>query len=203
MMGKNTDCSLVYGNGAEAGTGYRSEKSGYMDTKGLFGISKGKSGDKKDGVKVFGMEHYWGNDWRHIAGWVIYNGKQYIKITKGAHDGMGSESDNVSARYNRFDSGYNNKKLTVSTTFATTSGYMGSTVTTPYGRLPINADGSISTYECDVIGWSNSDLKVGMIGGSCNSAANAAGPFAVQAYNPSTSTSCQATTLSCKPVYPY
>lgn len=198
LMAKNTDCSSVYGMGASSDQYYRANVSGIMDTKGLFGVSKGKSGENKDGVKVFGMEHYWGNDWRHIAGWSITNGKQYIKITKGAHDGIGNTSDAADTKYNRFDAGTSNKKCIVSSPFSTATGYAKSAVTTPYGRFPTNADGTLTTYECDVVKWSNNtSSNVGMVGGCSSNHEN--GPFAVQAYNSQTSTSGQATTLSCKP----
>lgn len=198
LMAKNTDCSSVYGMGASSDQYYRANVSGIMDTKGLFGVSKGKSGENKDGVKVFGMEHYWGNDWRHIAGWSITSGKQYIKITKGAHDGIGNASDAADTKYNRFDAGTSNKKCIVSSPFSTATGYAKSAVTTPYGRFPTNADGTLTTYECDVVKWSNNtSSNVGMVGGCSSNHEN--GPFAVQAYNSQTSTSGQATTLSCKP----
>jgi hypothetical protein len=200
LMCKSTDCSGKYGVADYYNTNYKAKTTGNMDNLGLFACVQRTATEPSLGVKVFGMEHYWGNDWRHIAGWAIYNGKQYIKITKGAHDGIGATSDTAGTKYNRFDAGYSNKKCIVNANFATTTGYWGSSVTTEYGRFPTNANGALSTYECDIVKWSNSSSNnVGMVGGDANYTMEA-GPFAVQAYNSQTSTSYQTTTLSCKPV---
>ena len=51
--------------------------SGTMNNKGLFWGSNGNN----DGVKVFGMENYWANQWRRYAGHWLINNVNYYKMT--------------------------------------------------------------------------------------------------------------------------
>ena len=38
-------------------------------------------------VKVFGIENWWGNQWRRYAGHMMINGVQKVKLTYGTEDG--------------------------------------------------------------------------------------------------------------------
>ena len=57
--------------------------SGTMNNKGLFWGSNGNN----DGVKVFGMENYWANQWRRYAGHWLINNVNYYKMTRNTADG--------------------------------------------------------------------------------------------------------------------
>ena len=76
MMFRSTDLQATAGYGVCNASS--AIKPGTMNTKGLFWGSN----DKTSGVKVFGMENYWGNIFRRIAGWCISGGTQKVKITR-------------------------------------------------------------------------------------------------------------------------
>lgn len=201
MMGKSTDCQTIFGNGTYSTSSYRHSNTGTMDDKGLFW---GKN-DAKSGVKVFGMEDYWGNDRRFLAGWNLYSGIQYVKITKGAHDGVkSSDNDSVSTKYDLFNPANRSKQIKLTTAaFSTGTLYCASMLTKPYGRFPTSAitTGSSTTYEADQITWSNtSENTVNTVGGPCDAVEGANGPFAVRSQSSSSGYPYTTTTLSCKPV---
>lgn len=199
LMAKTTDGKAAYGNGPY-NSSYMTTKSGVADDKGLFAHTDEYAGNSSGSgcLKVFGMEHYWSNYYRCVAGWIIHNGRQYVKITKGAHDGVGSSSDSSSTKYGRFNNSYSNKINMGTSAFTTNQGYVSKMLTMPYGRFPIAADGSWTTYECDRIEWSDSSSNsTGLVGGGLS---GTAGPFATYVQSSSGSVSYETTTLSCKPV---
>lgn len=134
MMGHSTDTQAVYGVGYKMQTA--SELlSGTMDNKGLF-----YGGTSEDiGVKVFGMEHWWGHKPRFIVGLLTTESKYYVKITSGTHDGTTVKGFSTSAidGYLAFDSS------------GITSGYVKEMYIERYGRIPKTSGGSASTYEAD------------------------------------------------------
>ena len=150
------------------------------------------SNNGTDGVKVFGMEHLWGNMLRRIAGWLNVNGTQKVKLTRGTHDGS------TATDYNTDGNGY------ISVSGATFSGsyggYISSMKTEAYGRIPVTASGSSSTFEADGLWYTNADTTYALVGGSCNDDL-LCGPFCANMSNgPSHSDSYRSTALSCKPL---
>lgn len=128
MMAKNTDCQSVYGAGNTRQLESKKLHSGTMDTKGLFwGAMADENGYTRYGVKVFGMEHFWGNLNRFVDGLQSVNGKLEISIP------------------------HNSKYVTIEAITATVEGYISKAKTMPWGRFPIEPNGSSSTYECDVM----------------------------------------------------
>lgn len=84
LMAKSTNSQSAYGNGY-ANNNYVNTNlldTGTANTKGMF---YGTSGNVC--VKVFGMEHWWGNQWRRYAGHMMINGVQKVKLTYGTEDG--------------------------------------------------------------------------------------------------------------------
>ena len=150
LMAKSTDGQTAYGSGTSSAGGAIGQ--GTMNTKGMFWGSN----DATSGVKVFGMEHLWGNLWRRTAGWINVNGTQKVKLTRGTHDGS------TATDYNTDGSGY----LTVNgATFAGTSGgYIKTMKTMPYGRIPYDTSGSSSTYEADCLYYDNSGTMYAVVG---------------------------------------
>ena len=166
LIGRSTDSQTVFGYGN--GNGYNSHatgsdtngvlSSGTMDTKGLFyGYSASTATNL--GVKVFGIEHFWGNIWKRTQGLINDNGTMKYKLTRGTHDGS-TVSD-----YNTTGSGY----LTAGTLTNITSGsfitdmYVGN-----FGLLPKSTDtttGSASTYYCDKVWVNNSQVNFALFGG--------------------------------------
>ena len=154
MMAKSTDGQSTYGQGYKPSyvsdssfdMGTVALRSGTMDTKGMFW---GSSDSLSGGVKVFGMENWWGNLPRTVVGLLYNMSYDYyrIKITPGKHDGTtvvgyyekSEEEHNTGVGYLQFNGIVLNR------------GYMNGSVTKPYGRLPASTDGSATTYETDYI----------------------------------------------------
>lgn len=186
MMAKSTDCQVAYGYGRSSASS--TTDTGTMDTRGMFWGSN----NKNDGVKVFGMEHFWGNMSHRTAGWMLVNGTQKVKLTRGTHDGT-SASD-----YNTTGSGY--KVITSSTPSGGTGGYIRTMKTEAFGRFPTIVNGSSTTYEADGLHYDNSGTRYALCGGYVN-ADFLCGPFYATLDNePSAANDGLCAALSCKPV---
>lgn len=187
MMAKSTDCQAAYGFGNVSNGSYIG--CGSMNSRGMFW---GSSTSKTDGVKVFGMENWWGDIWRRTAGYMYVNGVQKVKLTRGNHDGS-TVSD-----YNTDGNGY--ISVPNSTITGSSGGYISTMIDLPYGRLPSVLSGSSSTYEADGVYYSNSGAFYAFFGGGWNNGLMA-GPFCVSlAAAASYSDSGCGAALSCKPL---
>ena len=165
LMAKTTDCQKAYGIGVCGNNSVIN--TGTMDKKGLFWGSKNPS----EGVKVFGMENWWGNHSRYIAGLLTQNNKFYVKFTRGTKDGStinGYTNSDVS-KYIELNYGVTN------------SGYLRGTKLSTYGRLPYDSGGSSTTYEADNITKpeSSSTVYYPAVGGNSEDSEGAIGPFAL------------------------
>lgn len=188
MMGKTTECQTVFGYGRCSSSNSSAIGQGTMNTKGMFWGDD----DQTSGVKVFGMENPWGNLWRRTAGWINGKGTQKVKLTRGTHDGS------TATDYNTNGSGY--KTVSGATPSGTSGGYIKTMKTEEFGRLPISASGSSSTFEADGLWYDNSIVDYAFVGGSCNYGL-LVGPFcAFLTYAASYSTSDCGAALSCKPL---
>lgn len=186
MMGKSTDGQTVYGKG-RCDTN-SAVNTGTMNSRGMFWGSNNGT----DGVKVFGMEHFWGNLWRRTAGWMNVNGTQKVKLTRGTKDGS------TASDYNTDGNGY--KTVSGATPSGTSGGYISSMKTEGFGRIPITASGSSSTFEADGLYYNNSGTMYAFVGGRWNYALQC-GPFCADLDNaPSDSASDHGAALSCKPL---
>lgn len=186
MMGKSTDGQTVYGKG-RCDTN-SAVNTGTMNSRGMFWGSNNST----DGVKVFGMEHFWGNLWRRTAGWMNVNGTQKVKLTRGTKDGS------TASDYNTDGNGY--KTVSGATPSGTSGGYISSMKTEGFGRIPITASGSSSTFEADGLYYNNSGTMYAFVGGYWFSDL-LCGPFyASLYYTPSYSDSGSGAALSCKPL---
>ena len=186
MMGKSTDGQTVYGKG-RCDTN-SAVNTGTMNSRGMFWGSNNGT----DGVKVFGMEHFWGNLWRRTAGWVNVNGTQKVKLTRGTHDGSTAND------YNTDGSGY--KTVSGATPSGTSGGYINTMKTEEFGRIPVTANGSSSTFEADGLWYSNSGTMYAFVGGNWGDGLQC-GPFSASlSIAPSYSYSNLGAALSCKPL---
>lgn len=184
MMGKSTDGQTVYGTGISS---TKKNTSGTMNDKGLFwGTS-----DSSVGVKIFGMEHWWGNHSRYLAGWLFTSSGVKYKITRGIKDGSAATD------YNLTGSDYMD---VTGAGFPVGTYYIKSFLTTPYGRIPKSSGSgpSSSTYECDAFVLASNRPSPAVVGSSGGNVEG--GPFSA-AFTSSTSGSSGYTTaaLSCKP----
>lgn len=120
------------------------------------------------------------------------NGTQKVKLTRGTKDGS-TVSD-----YNTDGNGY--KTVSGATPSGSSGGYINSMKTEGFGRIPITASGSSSTFEADGLYYSNSGTMYAFVGGGWGNDLRC-GPFCAYLGNaPSDSDSYGGAALSCKPL---
>ena len=189
LIGKSTDTQAIFGNGNMSGTNQSNVmESGTLNNKGLFyGASSNTVG-----VKVFGIEHWWGNYVRRIAGLIYDTNSQKVKMTFGNSDGS------TTVGYNTDGSGYiaiENSKL------PTVSGeYISKMMFNSFGLFPKSVGGSATTYYCDVL-YVNNSIVTYPGRGSAADAGQKGGTF-MTAYHFNTSLShySYGAAISCKPL---
>jgi hypothetical protein len=191
LIGKSTDSQTVFGAGnsqtyvSASNIGIKS--TGTLNTKGIFWGNQ----DNVSCVKVFGMENWWGNQWRRIAGWISDKGNQKIKLTYGQSDGSAVNG------YNTDGSGYISIGYILSGTIV---GYITKMATTKYGLIPTVISGSATTYYTDGLFFRDSRLNYALVGGDTNNRLNA-GAFDVSLDNSvSDAVWCIGASISCKPL---
>ena len=195
LIGKSTDTETVFGTGNNNSYNYDSnitgiKETGTMNTKGLFWGNQ----DNVSGVKVFGIEHWYGNIWRRIGGWINDKGTQKIKMTYGQFDGSTTDG------YNETGSGY--ISIGGATPIGTSGGYISKTLITNNGLIPTIASGSATTYYCDGLWFDNSKVGYALVGGS-SGAVSCVG--ALGSYLEAASSEARwsfGSALSCKPLAP-
>lgn len=188
MMAKSTNTQGKYGSGRSASGNNSAIGQGTMNTKGMFW----GSADQTSGVKVFGMENWWGNIWRRIAGWINANGTQKIKITWGTHD------SSTTPTFNLDGNGY----IPVSGAIpaGTSGGYISDTVDLKFGRIPYQTSGSATTKEGDGLWFNNSQVNYAFVGGDWGGAL-LVGAFCVRLSGAASYASAYGgAALSCKPL---
>lgn len=160
LMSKNTDTQAAFGYGRSTVTGSAEYMldTGTMNTKGMFWGSN----DGTSGVKVFGMENYWANQHRRLAGLLVNDGVYYYKFTKGTEDGSTASDYSTTS-----STGY-----LVGPTAGDTSGYAKSMSYKSdgfYGCVDVSG-GSGTTYYADYYYINTSGLLYACRGGGCSSA---------------------------------
>ena len=157
LIGKSTNMQATFGNGHYTGGSAAGNllQTGTMNTRGLFWGTNGTG----SGVKVFGMENYWGNQWRRTAGLVNANGTQKYKLTYGTEDGTTANG------YNTDGNGY--KVASDCTPGGTSGGYLNVMKWFADGFFGKTASGSETTYWCDGMWFNNSQNDYALFGGSC------------------------------------
>ena len=157
LISKNLNCQAAFGNGLVTGSqsAIESYVTGSLNDKGLFW---GDITNQNKGVKVFGMENWWGCVWHRTAGCVgLSNGTYAIKQTWSTVDGT------TSTGYNSNGTGYINAG-----TRPDNSGQYIKQCT--YGNdcyLPsVTTGASSTTYYCDYWYTNNSSLTYLLVGGN-------------------------------------
>ena len=154
LMGKSTDTQTVFGRGLDSGsqaalTAYR---TGALDASGMFfGYSDGSHG-----VKVFGMENWWGAQWRRLAGSILRSGDHRIKLTYGTEDGSEAEG------YNTDGTGYISMGITPE---GTNGGYISEMNFNEFGMFGKTVSGSATTHYCDGQWFNNGATCFELVGG--------------------------------------
>ena len=192
LIGKSLDTQSVFGRGNDSGyvddssQNYGLLNSGTMDTKGMFWGSN----DGTSGVKVFGMENWWGNQWRRYAGDINDNGVHKVKYTYGTEDGS------TEVGFNTTGQGY--KVINEALPSASVS-YIQKMKFEKNEISPLTASGTSSTYYCDGLWTNNAQVNYAMRGGHCGAVAPS-GAFCLRLNSPpATAGWGSGASLSCKP----
>lgn len=152
MMCKSTNTQAKYGHGRCKSSNTAATGQGLLNGKGMFFGNT----DQTTGVKVFGMENWWGNLWRRIAGLVNVSGKVKVKMTYGMEDGSTVEG------YNQTGSGY----VEVGSIGGTSGGYISAMNINKLGITPKTISGSETTYYTDGGWFNNSQTNYALVGGT-------------------------------------
>ena len=179
-----------YGNYTGGSSASSLLATGTGNTKGMF---YGKQSNYV--CKVFGMENYFANIWRRMAGLILNAGSILYKLTYGTADGSGAagyiESDSA-------PSNYNVSGITIATNLSS-SYIMKETAKTDGALIPSTFGGANATYYSDAC-WSSTGVNYALVGGAC-SHGSACGAFAVALNAPlSTSSWDRGCALSLKPL---
>ena len=162
MIGKSTNVQKTFGRGYVDASSSESSlrSSGTKNGKGMFyGTSS------SDTVKVFGMEHYWGNQWSRIRGLLNMSGTIKYKMTYSQVDGT------TQTGYDDTGSGY--KTVANGIPGGTSRGYVSTAIFTPDGIYYKTMSGSESTYLCDAMWFNNGQNNYALVGGVCDDGARA------------------------------
>lgn len=165
LISKSTSTQTVFGQGMTSGgeTAMKAYLTGSLDAKGMFfGYN---STDKA--VKVFGMENYWGCQWRRHAGLIQKGGKAYYKLTRGTADGS------TATDFNTDGTGY----IEHSGTLLGTSGQWQSTQAFDTNlMIPSGGGASDSTHMCDHY-WVNTGATTYALLGGDSGGGSSCGAF--------------------------
>jgi len=128
LISKSTNSQAVFGQGNSNSEAYIAP--GALKDKGRFW-----GDDATDAaVKVFFIEHFWGNHWKRLSG-LLYNDAAKILIK-------------ATPPYSLTGVGYTNTDVTIT---GTTGQYITAGTLTDAGFLPTTAGGSDSTYFADAL----------------------------------------------------
>lgn len=192
LIGKSTNTQSVFGNGYYTGGSQDNNPridTGTMNNKGLFW---GSNGSSMVGVKVFGIEHWWGNQWRRIAGWINDKGTQKIKMTYGQSDGS------IIDGYNTIANGY--VEIADSVPSGTSGGYISKMLFNKNGLIPKAASGSATTYYTDGLWFNNSQTNYALAGGSSSRGLSVGALYSYLSNTASDETWAVGVAISCKPL---
>ena len=175
LMGKSVNTQAVFGQGINSGgsetfnDGFR---TGVHNTKGLFYGTNSGSASYSNAVKVFGIENWWGFQWRRYAGHMLVNGAQKIKLCYGREDG--TTTDN----YNTDGTGYVTKGATPS---GTSGSYISKMTFNGGVMLSSVSSGTATTYYGDGQ-WFNNSASCYLLRGGASRHGALVGAFCVFLY---------------------
>lgn len=197
LLSKTTDTQIAFGQGLHTGGSEainNNFRTGVHNAKGLFyGTNSGTiaDGNYVNAVKVFGMENWWGFQWRRYQGHLLIDGVQKVKNTYGQEDGSTVEG------YNFTGSGF---KSVGSTPAGTSGNFISEMNYTDDGMFPKTMSGTSTTHYCDACWFNNSGARVPLRGGDSG---NGVKDGAFCAYLNSAASSAYwyfGASLSCKPL---
>ena len=155
IMSKTDDTQRAFGQGQTSGyvdnasVNYGHLQTGMLKDKGqFFGYNT-----TTQQMKAFHIEKWWGGRWDRLNGIIGLRGKIMIKMTPP---------------YNLTAEGYDDTGITPT---PTSGGYTNQTKSGRYGRIPLLATGSASTYTCDGFYLNDTIVAIAVVGGACGSGA--------------------------------
>lgn len=161
LMGKSTDTQTVFGQGLSVnGTEAINDafRTGVHNTKGLFyGTNSGAAATYTNAVKIFGMENYYGFQWRRTNGYINASGVQKIKLTYGQEDGSKVTGYNTD--------GANYISLGITPT-GTPGGYISEMQFVEQGMFGKTSSGDSAQYYCDGQWFNNEISAFALLGGN-------------------------------------
>ena len=170
LISKSLDSQAVFGKGLSedgsesANSGFR---TGVHDTKGLFwGTPNGKTSSTtyENAVKIFGMENWWGFQWRRFGGLVNDNGTIRYKMTRGTMDGSIATDYVISTS----SSDYSGKYITGPSVPSASGSYIKTMNWDEHQFTPREVSGSQLTYYADGLWTNNSQVDYAYRGGASN-----------------------------------
>ena len=199
LIGKSTNVQSVFGQGIHTG-GLEAINNAFMtgvhNDKGMFyGTNSGSvtSSDFSNAVKVFGMENWWGFQWRRYQGHVMVDGVQKVKNTYGNEDGS------TAVGYNFTGDGY--KSISATALNGTSGNHIKDEYYIEDGLVPCGElAGSDTTYYCDGCWYNNSGVRVPFRGGYSGNGAKVGAFSAALSFTDSYSSWDFGAALSCKPL---
>ena len=166
LLGKSLDTQTVFGCGNTNGSSYLA--TGTMNDRGLFWGKNASSSSDNSGVKVFGMENYWGNQYRRIAG-LLYtkSGGYKVKYAYGTSDGS------TASTYSSSGTGYIDTGIGANGS----SGYLTKMNFSSGKMLHTKTSGSETTYYCDRTYYGTGSYTYYAIRGGSRGLGRACGAF--------------------------
>lgn len=155
LISKRLDSNVAFGEGL-INSGIETVNNGFTtgvhNDKGLFyGKNSGAAATYTNAVKVFGMENFWGFQWRRFRGLVNVRGTEKYKLTRGTQDGSTAQDYVVSTAGADYD-GY----LTGGALPATNGTYINKMTFDTKAMTPTAASGNATTNYCDGL-WANNN----------------------------------------------
>ena len=171
LITKRLDSDIAVGKGL-IDSGSENVNNGFTtgvhNGKGLFyGTNSGAASTYTNAVKVFGMENWWGFQWRRFRGLVNVNGTEKYKLTRRKNDGSNANDYVVSttaADYSGYLTG--GSLPTASGTYIAKMLFDGKAYT-PYDMT----NGDSTHYYCDGLWTNNSQVDYAFRGGASDNGA--------------------------------
>ena len=165
LISKTLDSQTAFGKGL-IDSGSESVNNGFTtgvhNAKGLFfGTNSGAASTYTNAVKVFGMENWWGFQWRRFAGLVNVNGTAKYKMTRGKQDGSNAADYVIGTSASNY-SGY-----LVGGSLPTASGtYIQTQTFNDDMPTPTVVQADSNKYYCDGLWTNNGQVDYAIRGGS-------------------------------------
>lgn len=201
LMAKTVDLPTAFGQGLrDSGSEAINNafRTGVHNTKGLFyGTNSGAAATYSNAVKVFGMENWWGFQWRRYVGHVLVDGVHKVKNTFLTEDGS-TATDYV---VNGEPTGAGFKSISATVLSGTSGNYIKYEWFDDDGMVPCGElTGSDTTYYCDGCWYNNSGVRVPYRGGSSYNGAKV-GAFSLALLDPASYSAWNiGAAVSCKPL---